>query len=263
MAANFKKAGEGGMAGNWIKMRTNLATHPKVVRMASALRADRLRIIGGLHAVWCLFDEHSTDGRLDGYSLEIVDDLIGFPGFASAMLTVGWLVESGESLATPDFDEHNGQSAKRRAQESDRKRTSRASASDADKSRTKSGPEKRREDISTTPVSAGVFEIHDDWQPSENFPATLLMAGIHAETHLTAAALTEFILFRKSTGERLSQAQWDHKFFQTIQSNSKRSGGSHANGKGASRALTSYERVQQANGPAAAGQPIEGDFQRA
>ncbi|MQI04921.1 hypothetical protein EI057_02935 [Escherichia coli] len=32
------------MAGDWIKMRADLHTHPKVVRMASALKADRLRI---------------------------------------------------------------------------------------------------------------------------------------------------------------------------------------------------------------------------
>jgi hypothetical protein len=71
------------MAGDWIKMRVDLATSPKVVRIASALRADRLRVIGGLHAVWCLFDVHSTDGRLDGYTLEALDDLIGFPGFGN------------------------------------------------------------------------------------------------------------------------------------------------------------------------------------
>jgi hypothetical protein len=136
------------MAGDWIKMRVDLATSPKVVRIASALRADRLRVIGGLHAVWCLFDVHSTDGRLDGYTLEALDDLIGFPGFGAAMATVGWLEDDGESLCTPRFDEHNGQSAKRRAMETERKREARkVSAPDADKVRSRE--EKRREDTSS------------------------------------------------------------------------------------------------------------------
>lgn len=136
------------MAGDWIKMRSGLQTHPKVVRIMSALKADRLRVIGGLHAVWCLFDEHSTDGTLEGYTTEAIDSLIGWPGFSEAMESVGWLEDSGESLCTPRFDEHNGQSAKRRAQESERKRIARnateQSAQNADKLRTRE--EKRREE---------------------------------------------------------------------------------------------------------------------
>jgi hypothetical protein len=140
------------VAGDWIKMRANLHTHPKVVRMSSALSADRLRIVGGLHAVWCLFDEHSEDGRLDGYSSAAIDDHIGFPGFAQAMQRVHWLTSDTSSVALPEFDKHNGQSAKRRAMDADRKREKRAenapemSAPKADKKRTRE--EKRREDIS-------------------------------------------------------------------------------------------------------------------
>jgi len=139
------------MAGDWIKMRVDLATSPKVVRMASALCADRLRVIGGLHAVWCLFDVHSTDGQLDGYTLEALDEMIGFSGFGAAMSLVGWLEDGGDFLCTPRFDEHNGQSAKRRATETERKREARKmSAPDADKKRSRE--EKRREDISSTDV---------------------------------------------------------------------------------------------------------------
>jgi hypothetical protein len=133
------------VAGDWIKMGTGLGRHPKVVRIASALGADRLRVVGGLHAVWCLFDEHSEDGRLDGYTAQVVDDLIGWPGFTCALALVGWAEEDGESLVLPNFESHNGQSAKRRAMESDRKRESRrSSGSGADKSVTRE--EKRREE---------------------------------------------------------------------------------------------------------------------
>lgn len=133
------------MAGDWIKMRTDLATSPKVVRISSALNADRLRTVGGLHSVWCLFDTHSVDGTLEGYTVATVDSLIGFPGFARAMIDVGWLVESAGGLTLPRFEDHNGLSAKRRAMDSDRKRNARnLSASEADKKRTRE--EKRREE---------------------------------------------------------------------------------------------------------------------
>jgi hypothetical protein len=133
------------MAGDWIKMRADLFTHPKVVRIASALEADRLRTVGGLMSVWCLFDAHSVDGELDGYTFAAVDDHLRWPGFSSAMCAVGWLEESGKSLVLPEFDTHNGQSAKRRAQDADRKKEVRkTSTSQADKLRTRE--EKRREE---------------------------------------------------------------------------------------------------------------------
>lgn len=141
------------MAGDWIKMGKDLLTHPKVVRMSSALRADRLRTVGGLFAVWCLFDTHSADGQLSGYTPEALDELVGFPGIASAMEAVGWLSHDEEGVFLPCFEEHNGQSAKRRAQETERKREERkTSAPDADKKRTRE--EKRREEVNTTADAA-------------------------------------------------------------------------------------------------------------
>jgi hypothetical protein len=114
------------MAGDWIKMRVDLQTHPKTVRILSALKADRLRVVGALHAVWSIFDTHSDDGVLAGYSLEILDGVLGWPGFSAAMVAVGWLaVHEGDGLVMPDFDIHNGKSAKRRANDRERKQTSR------------------------------------------------------------------------------------------------------------------------------------------
>jgi hypothetical protein len=88
---------------------------------------------------------HSEDGLLEGYTSQALDDLAGLPGISAAMLSVGWLVESDFGLQTPEFETHNGQSAKRRAQETERKRNDRkVSASGADEMRTRE--EKRREE---------------------------------------------------------------------------------------------------------------------
>lgn len=142
------------MAGDWIKMRMGLRTHPKVVRISSALSADRFRVIGALHAVWCLADEHTEDGALPGYSMSALDDSIGWPGFSQAMRDVEWLDARPEGLVIPRFDEHNGASAKRRAMESERKRRGRElSAPDADKSVTRE--EKRREELKETTIVGG------------------------------------------------------------------------------------------------------------
>lgn len=157
----------------WIKMDSGLRRHPKVVRISSALKADgcpdRLRVVGALHAVWSVFDEHSVDGKLHGYGLEMMDQEIGWPGFSAAMVGVGWLVEApGGWLEMPEFSTHNGQSAKRRAQEADRKRGARetvrnvsafTSASKADAMRTR---EEKRRDI--TPVVPTHPKFEEFWK---------------------------------------------------------------------------------------------------
>jgi hypothetical protein len=148
------------MAGDWMKMRMDLFTHPKVVRISSALKADNLRTVGGLMSAWCLFDVHSESGFLSGYTLETIDYELRWPGFAQEMCAVGWLEVVDGGLLLPRFDTHNGQSAKRRAMDAERKRDVRkTSASEADKLRTRE--EKRREEkdkpLSTTPTSADGF----------------------------------------------------------------------------------------------------------
>jgi hypothetical protein len=150
------------MAGDWIKMRIDLHTSPKVVRISSALKTDRLRTVGALHAIWGIFDSHSEDGNLDGYSPEILDSMIGFEGFCAELIKCEWLLVSGDSLCMPRFDEHNGKSAKKRAMDSERKRVVRKmSASETDKSGTRE--EKRREDIKTL-SSSGDDRHHPDYK---------------------------------------------------------------------------------------------------
>lgn len=131
-------------------MRKCLLTDPKIVRISSALGADRFRTVGGIYSAWCLFDSQTADGMLDGYTPEIFDELLGFPGLAAAMATVDWLEIGHGFLAVPRFGEHNGQTAKRRAQESVRKMSARDAGKRAHSERKKSGPEKRREEKSTS-----------------------------------------------------------------------------------------------------------------
>ena len=226
------------MAGDWIKMRSNLTTHPKVVRISSALHADRFRVIGGLHAVWSLFDAHSDNGSLHGYTLDALDDLIGWPGFSAAMVRIEWLVESGETLTTPRFDDHNGQSAKRRAQDSDRKRKGRdagdcpqdirnVSACEADKKRTRE--EKRREenkeqdqnqkiraprfDAQAHLVGIGVdASIAADWIQSRKAlkaaPTLTAIDGIAKESARAGISLADALAICCQRGWRGFKAEW-------------------------------------------------------
>lgn len=147
------------MAADWIKMRVDLLTSPKVVRISSALNVDRLKAVGALFSAWCLFDVHSEDGKLPGYTPEVLDSIVGLPGLSNAMQSVGWLDYDGATLSMPRFNTHNGRSAKRRAEDAERKRDVRkTSATDADKMRTreeKRREEKKEETPPTPPLGGG------------------------------------------------------------------------------------------------------------
>jgi hypothetical protein len=155
------------MAGDWIKVRCDLQSHPKIVRILSATKSDKFRVIGGLHAVWSVFDAHSEDGVLHGYTPELMDHIIGWDGFSGAMIAVGWLgMGEGESLVMPEFGEHNGQSAKRRAEDQKRKRDSRKSVRIlSEESPQESGLEKRREEKNIKPPKSP----KGDWPGFDQF----------------------------------------------------------------------------------------------
>jgi hypothetical protein len=184
------------MAGDWIKMRTDLFTHPKVVRITSALKADRFRTVGGLMSVWCLFDAHSTDGHLEGYDCATVDEMIGWHGFADAMKAVGWLDETPEGLVLPEFETHNGQSAKRRAQDADRKRADRASASEADKNGTR-GEERRGEKEKTKRASLTASDLVADGLTEE----TAMDWLAHRKSKKAALTATAWAGIKKEAGK--------------------------------------------------------------
>jgi hypothetical protein len=139
-------------------MTTNLSTHPKVVRISNDLKADRLKVVGGLHAVWSTFDQHSTDGMLENYSPRLLDSIIGWKGFSDSLISVGWLIESDNSLMLKDFEDHNGKSAKERSQNAKRMSNTRACEKSADSNRTKGAPDKIREDKS---ISKDIQKVAD------------------------------------------------------------------------------------------------------
>lgn len=184
------------MAQDWIKMRCELQSHPKVVRILSATGTDKFRVVGGLHAVWSVFDAHSVDGALKGYTPELMDHIIGWPGFSRAMESVGWLQFDGlETLTLPEFTEHNGQSAKRRAEDQKRKRNGRnrpqsvrnLSASDADENRTREREEKEKEEKQKQDAPVGA-DLLADVDPKVAADFRKLRKGKKAELTETAVA---------------------------------------------------------------------------
>jgi len=122
------------MAGDWIKMRSNLWDDPRVARIVDATDSSEAAVVGALYWLWATADQHTEDGVLIGMSLRALDRKTGVQGFGAALVSVGWLEDGAEGVRVVRFEEHNGRSAKRRCSESVRK----MSARDADKVQTQS-----------------------------------------------------------------------------------------------------------------------------
>jgi hypothetical protein len=116
-------------------------------------------VVGALVTLWTLADEYAdADGVLFGYTSEDLDAEVGVEGFAAA-LPAEWLDTTGEFLKLPNYQEHNGTTAKARAQAADRKRrersrkaaTSVAKSSRGDRDTSATRKEKNREEKKLNP----------------------------------------------------------------------------------------------------------------
>lgn len=146
------------MAGDWIKFEENTPDKPEIYGMAAELGIDPDAVVGKLMRVWSWASRNCpVSGRTDVRAIPAIDRVANVTGFAKAMQSAGWLMVDCESVTFPNFDRHCSQTAKERALDQKRKRESRRNSSAAcpDDSRTKPGPEKRREEKSsnTSPLT--------------------------------------------------------------------------------------------------------------
>tara|TARA_R100000808_G_scaffold24737_1_gene57944 strand:- start:1929 stop:2870 length:942 start_codon:yes stop_codon:yes gene_type:complete len=142
----------------WIKMRTDLATDPAVIEVSIALGMDEDAVVGKLHKLWSWADTQSRDGHAKGVTYEWLNGYIGVTGFAEALDKAGWMSAEKGGIYIPNFGRHNGQSAKKRAENTERKRVSRERHAN---SVTEVRPEKIREDKNREdPPSPPPLEAH-------------------------------------------------------------------------------------------------------
>lgn len=104
----------------WIKVETHLSTKSEILRLALRLGISRHEAVGLCLAFWSWADNETQDGRLVCCTPEMLDGILHYPGLAEALTEVGWLAVDGGDLVIPNFERHNGQSAKRRAAEAKR-----------------------------------------------------------------------------------------------------------------------------------------------
>lgn len=122
--------------------------------MAERLQISAEQVLGGLCRVWIWADQQSINGNAISVTENAIDRISRVSGLAGAMREQGWINGSDGRLTLPNFDRHNGKTAKQRALTNKRVETHRKRSSN-DSSVTHALPEKRREEL--TPIVPETF----------------------------------------------------------------------------------------------------------
>jgi len=200
------------MAGDWIKMRSNLWDDPRVARLCDDTDQSEAAVVGALYWLWAAADQHTEDGILHGMTLKAIDRKTGIAGFGSALVGIGWVADHPEGVRIVNFHEHNGASAKRRSMDAQRKSAVRhESASDADNGRTQGGQNapncgarervRVREEKETKDIGAGAPAPKRFTPPTHDE----LVAEFAGKVHNQQAEAIKFLGYYKSNGWKVGK----------------------------------------------------------
>ncbi len=83
--------------------------------MANFLKIEPDEVVGKLLRFWIWADQQSISGNGLTVTKKLLDRITYCPGFADSLVSVGWLTGNDGVFCIPNFDRHNGESAKSRA----------------------------------------------------------------------------------------------------------------------------------------------------
>ena len=118
------------MAGDWIKVECVTPDKPEVDMMANKLGIDHDSVVGKLLRLWIWADQQSISGGELNTTSKMIDRITFQSGFSDALKNVNWLIGDDGCLSLPNFEKHNGQTAKNRADTNRRVAKSRSKKKD-------------------------------------------------------------------------------------------------------------------------------------
>lgn len=214
------------MAGDWIKLQKDTPDKPEVLAIATRMNLDPDAVVGKLVRIWSWFDTHTIDGNANSVTFSLLDRLAGVTGFAEQMTFVGWLDQKGHVLTLPNFEYHNGETAKKRALGKNRqdkfRNNDESNAKNNASSVTETLPEKRREEKSidiqkerATSVACPPDvdqQIWDDWKQlrkAKKAPVTeTVVSSARKEASKANMSFSDFLSVWCARGSQGLQADW-------------------------------------------------------
>jgi len=104
----------------WIKVDEFTFQKPEILNMSMTLGLPETQIFGAVVLFWQWADKLTEDGMIKSATLQHIDRNTRIDGLGEALQGVGWVKVTKDGLRIPNFDRHNGQSAKKRAMTAER-----------------------------------------------------------------------------------------------------------------------------------------------
>lgn len=226
----------------WIKSETALEGDPRVKRMARILAPDNQErgitlALGGLTRLWYLADKYIGDDDVLPFGIDEINEVIGVQDFCS-LIPVNWLeVIDATHVKLPEYQVHNGPTAKARAQGAVRASRYRHAVAlrDADNRHASPLPDKSRLDKikdkeKASPKRSRGTRI-DEWRPSPDDVEFCSELKLHSDA--TYAKFRDYWIAKP--GQAGVKLDWPATWRNWCRSEHARTGGTNGTGSPAVR----------------------------
>ena len=110
----------------WIKIETHTPDKAELRHIARCCHCTKADAFLAFFRVYVWLDEQTDDGHVDFFTPADADEIAGLEGFGDALQEVRWILFGPTGAVVANWDRHNGQSAKRRCLDAERKRVVRS-----------------------------------------------------------------------------------------------------------------------------------------
>ena len=107
------------MAGDWIKVEMDTPDKPEIGFIARACGVTPPVAFEAWFRLWCWFDRQTENGEVQFFTPEDADRIARLPGIGDALSTdqgCGWVTFHARGATIVNWDKHNGNNARKRAQ---------------------------------------------------------------------------------------------------------------------------------------------------
>lgn len=110
----------------WIKLDHTTPDKPEMFAISEQLSCTHGEAFLACMRVWIWADQQSLNGHAISVTSKTLNQISGHANFVEAMRNAGWLEGQDGAISFPNFERHNGETAKKRGLASKRKVTQRS-----------------------------------------------------------------------------------------------------------------------------------------
>jgi hypothetical protein len=106
----------------WLKVETHTPDKTELRQIARLCGCSKAEAFLAFFRIFVWLDEQTDDGHVEFFTAGDADEIAGLAGFGTALAEVRWITFGPTGAVVANWQRHNGQSAKRRCLDAERKR---------------------------------------------------------------------------------------------------------------------------------------------